>query len=339
MSAPNIRTFTATPVLAAAIITGPGGAGEYAITGLSGCSKDLIGHVMTLSGGSAGNDGDWLITGYVSTTELLIYISSASAVSGDINLSVNYKFSVPGGVTSVLVRAIGGGGGGGGGGSATVIDTASSGGGGAGAMVHEQWFTSATSPAITPGSLIAMTVGAGGGGGTAGSNVGPTGGGQALTGANTIFGGIIVGYGAQGGQGGQTPGGYLYTGGGQAGANGFSAVQTNTEPAWIITPPCAGGYGIAGSVWNSAVNLAQYGGGSGYATANSNTTGGGGCGGAGEWPGTTSGNGGTSGAVPTNGGSGTFGGGGGGGGASVANHAGGAGGTGGNGALQIMWYD
>lgn len=161
------------------------------------------------------------------------------------------SFTVPFGITRLLVEIAAGGGGGGGGGPGSL------GGGGGGSSVNIAIYT------VTPGDIIPITIGAGGAGG-AGAGA-PTSG---SNGGSSIFGSFItlVGGGAGGssGQGGQAEGNLA--------SDGDSAECTVT-----INPSCGGrGGGQAGGASSngSTGNAGLGGGGGGGAPGGVNRPGG-----------------------------------------------------------------
>ena len=271
-----------------------------------------------------------------------------------------YTFTVPAGVTSVSVVAVGGGQGGGGAGNTSSSVT---GGGGAGGGL------SYGNVSVTPGQAITVTVGAGGAGGSGYSQSGQAGGtssfgsfivagggsGSTSIGANGTFGGSGTGGtsggtsrlgGGIGGQGGKYASGDAGGGGGGAGGySGNGGAGGDGGPDGGSTGPAqagsggAGGGGAGGPGGNDQAGSAGGGvglfglgsngsaGGGGATFVNSSTTNGGGGGGSG-------GSAGGSNNLNTAGAGGLFGGGGGGGNGNVDTDSGGAGG---GGAVRIIW--
>jgi hypothetical protein len=121
--------------------------------------------------------------------------------------TVNGSFTVPTAVTKIYVSGCAGGGGGGGGGrrTSTAEFGGGGGGGGAGQNVFRQEFS------VTPGDVIAITIGGSGSGGTtavgANGNAGTSGG-------NTVVGSLITFTGGAGGSGGGGATGFAGGGGG-----------------------------------------------------------------------------------------------------------------------------
>ncbi|WP_187359957.1 glycine-rich domain-containing protein [Chitinolyticbacter meiyuanensis] len=157
------------------------------------------------------------------------------------------SFTVPAGVTRVMVECWGGGGGGG----ATDVVSGSGGGGGAGGYGRGLY-------AVTPGQVIAVTIGSGGFGAAAGSTAGAGVGGTSSFGSMlscTGGGGGVSHYsGANGGPGG-TPVGH--NAGGWSGQNGTSGVYSSGP---IIT---ASGYSVSGGSGGGPAGGAGCGGGGG----------------------------------------------------------------------------
>jgi len=182
------------------------------------------------------------------------------------------SWTVPAGVTTVIVECCGGGGGG--------LWGTTPGSGGAGAA-----FVKRTLTGLTPGTVISVTIGAAGPGGSNGTNGG--------NGGNTIFGSYITAFGAPGGLFGLIdvvnnldPYGGAYGGGLIAitpqngfGQNGYKGGVPNSSFAG------GGGAGPYGNGGNGAVfgvspaqNGQGYGAGGGSGTTGSGTSGSGGSG-------------------------------------------------------------
>ena len=146
-------------------------------------------------------------------------------------------FTVPGGVTSITVKAWGAGGGGGGGGN-----TGAGGAGGGGGFTQ-------TTLSVTPGTGLTVVVGGGGSAGTGSTNSGQGGGGggySVISSSGTNL--IIAAGGAGGGGGGYTSATAGGAGGAGGGASGIAGSASGT----------AGGGGAATA---SAVGAAGTGGG------------------------------------------------------------------------------
>ncbi|GAB0116888.1 glycine-rich domain-containing protein [Acidisoma sp. 7E03] len=173
-----------------------------------------------------------------------------------ITFGASTSFTVPLGVTLLRASVVGGGGGGGG-----SNGSYAGAGGGAGGYASGT-FT------VTPGSTIAVTVGAGGVGGPAGSAAG--------NGGNSIFGALLSASGGQGGQfqntsstpggaGGAGSGGELATLGGYGadGQNGATVIGGHGGQSVL------GGGGRASTAGNTALNgqAAGSGGGGTYNSA------------------------------------------------------------------------
>jgi hypothetical protein len=244
-------------------------------------------------------------------------------------------FNVPSGVDKVIVWAVGGGGAGGG--CASGAGTYQAGGGGGGGQVKYEPI------AVTAGSSVTVTIGAGGTGGT----------GNGGDGGSTTFGGLLTALGGSGGTAndsantpavdGMNQGGSgdrdntNYQGGGGGGgatSNGGSAyVGTSGTPSTLVVRPgrnpnnlgSAGGAAARSNIWHFGGN-----GGAGWR----NKGGGGGAygpmGGAygvdgGGYNSTSASNNGTANS------------GGGGGGANTSSNSNANGGNGGSGFLQVIW--
>jgi hypothetical protein len=170
--------------------------------------------VLPLVNGGTGTSSPSLVAGTnVSITgtfpnQTINATSSSGGIRGQL-FTASGTFTVPSGVTSLKVTAVGGGGGGGAGTAGNPI----TGGGGGGGAVCVGYVT------VTSGASVAVTVGQGGTGGTFGTITAPSGG-------NTIVGGIT----ARGGGG----GGEYAPALGHSGAAG-GAAGTATGGIWNLT--------------------------------------------------------------------------------------------------------
>lgn len=130
----------------------------------------------------------------------------------------NGSFTVPAGVTKIYVSASAGGGGGGGGSTGAIYG--GGGGGGAGETIMDVEY------AVTPGQVIAITIGAGGAGSSS----------AAAAGGNTVIGSLVTLAGGGGGEAANTPGVATGKGGSYGGGNGAVAV----------VQPSSQGFGVGG---------------------------------------------------------------------------------------------
>lgn len=166
------------------------------------------------------------------TTNILAAQRAASANIA--RYTANGSFTVPSGVTTIYVSGCGGGGGGGGCqtvGSPNIV----SGGGGGGAAS----FAIREARTVTPGQVLAVTIGAAGAGGTAGS--------PGVTGGTTSLGAIVtLGSGTGGGAG--TGGAYTnYIAGGVGGGGApDGSYGQDTGPVGVGASGGAGGSGPFG---------------------------------------------------------------------------------------------
>lgn len=145
-------------------------------------------------------------------------VSEAKTVvtAGSTTIAASGAFTVPDGVTSVAVTAVGGGGGGGGYHAGCSNNCTHPGGsGGSGAVV-----TGVVS--VTPGQSIAVTVGKGGSGGVASQN--------GTAGTSTSFAGISAGGGSGGIQGTSKGGGANGASAGNAGNGGLGGQTLKSDP-------------------------------------------------------------------------------------------------------------
>jgi hypothetical protein len=154
-------------------------------------------------------------------------------------------FTVPAGVSSVRVAAVGGGGGGGGGHKGC---GSGGGGGGGGRVLTGTW-------AVTPGASLGVTVGGGGGGVSAG---------RGGAGGASTFGGLVSAAGGAGGEGGWYCGSEN-SGGGAGGSGGGAGGQRRLQqvgrgrrhrrhlghPRHLrrLRPPSRAARGSAGAPW------------------------------------------------------------------------------------------
>lgn len=303
--------------------------------------KDQASATMFTIGNTDDSDGTWCSFIYVGGWRKF-QSSQGSTVRQITYTSGSGTFTVPSGVTSLLV--IGWGGGGGGGGGSDGDRNRVGGGGGAGALKD------VVRLAATPGGSISYAVGAGGAGGTGGV-VGGAAPADGSNGATSSFGSALF----RGGQGGKalataSPGttGSL---GGTTGGN-FALNSAANAATQVIGPQC-GGHGVDSTAGRYGGASALYDGGLGGSAGADDASfdGGGGGGGGGAGPAAQGGAGGTGGdadsvSLATSGTSGSSaaansGAGGGGGGAGgrgdVQDGDGGDGGAGGSGQLTIIW--
>ncbi|WP_336747905.1 hypothetical protein [Pantoea vagans] len=167
------------------------------------------------------------------------------------------SFTVPLGVTTVYLSGCAGGGGGGGGSSRNSTSSAATGGGGGGAGQSAV----RVPVTVTPGQVIAVSVGAGGTSGTASTASSAGAGG---TGGITSFGSLLSLAAGVGGNGGTYS---TSTSAGGVGGTGYPSGGT----ASTVIPTTSGGYGIAGAGGSTAYG----GGGSGGICAGASTSAGG----------------------------------------------------------------
>lgn len=166
------------------------------------------------------------------------------APSGIQRFTANGNFTVPSGVQTVYVTAIGGGGGGGGGAGYYNGGSAGAGGGGAGRSAIK------VPVQVTPGSIIPVTIGSAGVRGTGGGpgGVGQNGG----NGGTTSFGTFITLAGGGGGTAGGVnnggkDGGVGGSGGGSYGTDGVSILAGTGGTGGSSPLGTAGGSGRGGS--------------------------------------------------------------------------------------------
>ncbi len=302
-------------------------------------------------GGSVINADTTFLVAVHNGTSWRAFDSNVPAPTTPVTITANQTYTVPRGITKLLLVGWGGGGGGGGGAPAnTSTGRAVCGGGGGGAGMP-----SAVVVSVTPETGYLVTIGAGGSGGAAGANQGGDGGTTKFAGLAAFIGGGGGAYGA---------GSSSLSTQEPVSRGGMSPATTNILPQLsgtllvaatpYIVPAGFGGYGVwsvssilymgqGGSVPGSLFNGGAQGGVAGPIGAVSGSYSGGGCGGGGGGAGTASvdGSGGWGGAA-NNAGAGSpgldgtapaavGGGGGGGGGGGHGSASGGAGGAGADG--------
>ena len=203
-------------------------------------------------------------------SELSSYVSiSTEVVGGYKEFTSNGTFTVPTGVTSLNVVALGGGGGGGDNAATFVTQNAGGGGGGGGMCI--------SSLPVTPGESLTVTVGSGGsaGGGNGGNS-------QVLRSGFLL----IEGGGGSGGGQGSNSGGAGGTGNNPAGSGAFASIQLSggdggSGGSGFVFSPTAGGGGGGGAAGQSGSFSGVDGGNGGSGNAGSASTAGGGGGGGG----------------------------------------------------------
>jgi hypothetical protein len=207
--------------------------------------------------------------------------------------AANGSFTVPPGVTSIYASGCAGGGGGGGGaGGGTNNVGSGGGGGGAGQSAIKQRLT------VVPGTIYAISIGAGGAAGTSGAGAGGAGG----AGTHSAIGARLVLSAGLGGAGGiqgnpaitGVTGGAGFPAGGESGNSGSNSIGGGYGGPGASNPFGGGGaggksgHGAAGSAAVSASGAGSGGGGGGGVTQLNVGNGGGGGAGAGgflviEW--------------------------------------------------------
>ena len=295
-----------------------------------------------LSAGAV-NASRWATFVYTGATdEWMLLSSSISASIATTTFTSSGTYTVPIGVTALILEGCGGGGGGGGGctGDTTTANYPPSGGGGGGSQVTTKIVS------VTAGGSYTVTIGSGGAGGVAGAN--------GNAGADTTFDTLATFDGASGGVGGvATSSSFTVTPGGCPSRHVSSHAQSSKTPTSThFVPACEMGSGGPGKNNNTMTTSGYSGVGSGHGYAggaagtkgtdsgsyNGGGPGGGGgagaygAGGAGANGGNAnSGGTGSNGSAGSNAAANTGGGGGGGGGGGQGSAAGGTGGAGGNG--------
>lgn len=234
-------------------------------------------------------------TGELESPTITINDTSLTPVTGqnDFTSPGVSNWTVPAGVTSISVLAVGGGGGGG----SVTSSTFSSGGGGAGGTLAY-----ANNVAVTPGETLQVLVGSGGSAASRNGNAGgggitrlrrggvtlcqASGGGGAASGQPGYASSSYVGTAGYAGGGGGGPG-RAQRGGGGGGAGGYSGVGGNGQnsSSFAAGSPGQGGGGGGGGASSSSPGVAGGGGvgilgqGTSGAGGNYNNDGGGGSGG------------------------------------------------------------
>lgn len=179
---------------------------------------------------STGFDGNTISPGTTPDTAL----TNTARILTSVTFTANGSWTVPAGITRIMIYGCGGGGGGGGG-SGSAASGAGGGGGGGASLAH--WCP----VNVTPGDVLSITVGAagpGGGGGTAGGGTATSG---TVGGTTTVYAGaklLFMGHGGLPGAFG-TPAGTGGAGGvsrpfrnpgGGAGGNRLSSASAGESP-------------------------------------------------------------------------------------------------------------
>lgn len=231
---PNVALTNGTTVIVRAGAANATTTPTFAPDGLA--AKTIVkGNNLALVAGDIAGAGHWLEMNFDTTLDKWVLQNPAKGISPDSTfknlsvISVSGNFTVPAGVTLLDVELWGGGGGGGGSGSGG----GTAGGGGAGGYARGIF-------AVTPGQVIACTIGAGGNGGGAG--------GAGSGGGSTSFGALMSATGGGGGQ--PNPSGNAGSGG------------TGTGGTINITSS-SGSTGAASNVQGGAGATASFGGGGG----------------------------------------------------------------------------
>lgn len=258
-----------------------------ATTGLSGALPIANGGTNNASlavtaGGVLYTDGSKVVNVGAGTTGQALLSNGSGAptwgAAGSVGLrstvfASSGTFTVPSGITSVLVTCIGGGGNGGSTGSYNV-----GGSGGAAGGLSINWVTG-----LTPGSTVSVTVGGAGGTSSFGAYISATGGASGSQGGGATTGGTGTGYGVvQGASGGAS--GASATGTGGSGAailvNGASAIGAALPYVYGLYGSRGGNATAFGSGTGGGAGLVGGGGGGGH-NINNGGSGAGGAGGAG----------------------------------------------------------
>lgn len=239
-----------------------------AVNGLV-AKTEVKGAGSALAAGDHAGAGHWLLLQYDATLDKVVLLNPANGVNpggakGFQIFTASGTFTVPAGVTEVVVEVWGGGGGGGGG---TSTSNGGSGGGGGGYSLKHI-------TGLTPGGTVAVTVGAGGGGGAYGVNGSP--GGTSSFGAHCS---------ATGGSGGLSTA--TATSGVDGGVGAGGDINLKGEPSGpceYVAPspggmsPRGGGGGLAGYATSGSAGSLPGGGGGGADSPSPNAGGAGGAG-------------------------------------------------------------
>lgn len=222
-----------------------------------------------------------------SDVQLLAAIKALIAAKHGVKtFSAAGSFTVPADIYTVYVSGIGGGGGGGGGGGC-ISGTSGAGGGGGGVGS----FTFKKAITVTPGQVIAVTIGAGGSAGAAGTST--ANGGNGGAGGATSFGSLLTLSGGAAGSGAQSAtSSNASVAGGAAGAGGGAGSDGSKGYSLPLGIPGIG----SGSPFGSTGPHSRSGDSSGGGGATPVGYGGGGGGGGGAYSGSTASSGGPGGA-------------------------------------------
>jgi len=250
------QLFTLNGTTTACNATGSAGATSLSLTGVTPTNGTfLAGQIININGAQYMIQANvTAASGSATVTVSPALVSAASAIAVDMNTT----FTVPTGVTKVLVSMAGGGGGGGGNGQSSSFG--GGGGGGGAAKIAFPVF------GPTSGQQITITVGAGGAGSSYGSSA------SGATGGTSSFGSYVSCPGGAGGRGGS------YGTGGAAGGTGGSPGK-NGESSEIGNSGGQGGDSIFGSGGigttsnGTGIGILYGGGGGGSTRTTSNTPG------------------------------------------------------------------
>ncbi|QOE32747.1 tail fiber protein [Achromobacter phage Mano] len=195
------------------------------------------------------------------------FLDAIGIAKGSAKFVANGSFTVPAGVTKITVSACAGGGGGGGGAASQITGSyvgGVGGGGGAGQSIVSTQYT------VTPGQVIAITIGGGGAGGAAGTVGGATAA-NGTAGGNTVIGTLVTLIGGAGGGGGSSSNQLALGGGGGAGyPNGSAGANVAADSlvgcqtgAGASSPFGGGGGCVRASTDPAGAGLSAYGYGAG----------------------------------------------------------------------------
>ena len=188
-------------------------AGSGVVVG-TGSSQIIYGDGASINASSGNSSVPWLV-GPATSPQHAAQLSQVQGMRGMSAFTANGSFTVPANVTRIFYKAVGGGGGGG----ASTSANSSAGGAGSGALAEGTL-------AVTPGQVIAMTIGAGGFQGTTGAGA---------AGGTTSIGGFVSC------PGGSASGGIAATGIGQQGIG-----AATSSGATVNSPGAPGSPGVFG---------------------------------------------------------------------------------------------
>jgi len=191
---------------------------------------------------TAGNSQTQLFVAAATAANQAVALSQLYTQKGIQKFTSSGSFTVPAGVTTIYASGCAGGSGGGGTFTTSANNSGGGGGGGYGQSIQRAAYT------VTPGQVIAITIGAGGAGGAIGT--------AGSAGGSTIIGSLIT---LAGGGGGQPGGAAGATSNGGIGGSGYPYGGYGTDSS-SAAGTGGGGWGASGPFGGGGSNGKGYGG-------------------------------------------------------------------------------